>query len=532
MMTILDQLKQNFPDSDRQNPSVSLLLELLEQHIATIALQKEQIQQLKDEIARLKKQKPKPKISPSNLSQKDKKNSSGKRPGSAKKKKTANLKIHKTKRIQPEFIPPGSTFNGLKSYTVQGLKIAVHNTRYLLEQWNTPDGKIISGQLPSEINGHFDNTLKTFILHQYHHCHVTQPLLLEQLREWGVDISSGQLNNILTENKDSFHDEKDAILSAGLQSSSYVHVDDTGARHNGKNGYCTHVGNEFFAWFESTESKSRINLLSLLRAGASDYLLNEDAFEYMKQKRLPQESRALLLNHPAKEFMDTEQWEQHLKELGIVKSRHRQIATEGALFACVLSQLPRSLVIVSDDAGQFNILNHALCWIHAERILAKIIAPSDNKRRILEEVRQQIWQFYSELKVYKESPSQKEKNRLSEKFETIFTQKTDFEILNAALQRLHKNKSELLLVLDRPEIPLHNNLSENDIREYVKRRKVSGSTRSEAGRRCRDTFASIKKTCRKLGISFWQYIEDRLSGKNAVPPLPHIVEQAAGTAPG
>ncbi|MCI5224445.1 MAG: transposase, partial [Candidatus Electrothrix sp. AR4] len=106
-------------------------------------------------------------------------------------------------------------------------------------------------------------------------------------------------------------------------------------------------------------------------------------------------------------------------------------------------------------------------------------------------------------------------------------QKTDFATLNLALQRLHKNESELLLVLDRPEIPLHNNLSENDIREYVKRRKVSGSTRNNAGRRCRDTFTSIKKTCRKLGISFWQYIEDRLSGKNAIPPLPQLVEQAS-----
>jgi len=526
MKTTLDQLKQNLPDSDRQNPSISILLELLEQHVATIALQKEQIQQLKDEIARLKKQKPRPKISPSNLSPKGNKKNSGKRSGSAKKKKTANLEIHETEHIKPESIPLGSQFKGYKPYTVQGLKISVHNTRYLLEQWRTPEGKIISGKPPSEIVGHFDNTLRTFILHQYHHCHVTQPLIFEQLREWGVDISSGQLNNILTENKGSFHDEKDAILSAGLRSSSHVNCDDTGARHNGKNGYCTHIGNDFFAWFESTESKSRINFLSLLRAGASDYLLNEDAFEYMKQKRLPKSPLALLRNHPIKKFMDAGQWEQHLKELGIVKPRHIQIATEGALFGCVLSHIPRSLVIISDDAGQFNILNHALCWIHAERTLAKIIAPSDEKRQILEDVRQQIWKFYGKLKDYTESPSQKEQNRLDEKFETIFTQKTGFETLNQALQRLHKNKSELLLVLDRPEIPLHNNLSENDIREYVKKRKVSGSTRSETGRRCRDTFASIKKTCRKLGISFWQYIEDRLSGKNAIPPLPQLVEQA------
>jgi len=102
--------------------------------------------------------------------------------------------------------------------------------------------------------------------------------------------------------------------------------------------------------------------------------------------------------------------------------------------------------------------------------------------------------------------------------------------LNQALKRLHKNKAELLRVLERPEIPLHNNTSERDIREYVKKRKISGSTRSEDGRRCRDTFASLKKTCRKLGISFWQLLEDRLSGRNTLPPLAALVRLRAAEA--
>ena len=86
---------------------------------------------------------------------------------------------------------------------------------------------------------------------------------------------------------------------------------------------------------------------------------------------------------------------------------------------------------------------------------------------------------------------------------------------------------ELLLVLDRPEIPLHNNLSENDIREYVKKRKISGSTRSEAGRQCRDTFTSLKKTCKKLGVRFWDYLNDRVSGKNAIASLPILMREKA-----
>ncbi|MCD6585977.1 MAG: transposase [Desulfobacteraceae bacterium] len=101
-----------------------------------------------------------------------------------------------------------------------------------------------------------------------------------------------------------------------------------------------------------------------------------------------------------------------------------------------------------------------------------------------------------------------------------------------ALDRIYKNKSELLLVLQRPEIPLHNNLSENDIRGYVKKKKISRGTRNENGRRCRDTFSSLKKTCRKLGISFWDYLKDRLSGNNSIPLLSDCIRHRAKASAG
>jgi hypothetical protein len=513
---------------EKKTPIISQLLEIIEQQSITIQLQVEEIQQLKDEIARLKNQKPKPKIRPSKLekdpnNQKEKR-SSGKRPGSHKRSKTADLIIHKEIPIPPESIPPGSIFKGYQPYIVQGIKILSYNVCYLLERWQASDGDYIVGQLPPEVQGHFSPPLRSYILYQYYHCHVTQPLLLEQLWEWDVDISSGQLNRILIEDKDAFHEEKDAILSVGLKVSDYINVDDTGARHDGKNGYCTHIGNELFAWFQSTDSKSRINFLELLRAGQMDYVINEDALEYMNNQRLPKSLLHLLEDHYNKQFADLSEWEAHLKELEILNHRHIKIATEGALIGSVLHNgLPKTLVIVSDDAGQFNILNHALCWIHAERSLNKLIPPNKEKRKILEDVQKQIWDFYEELKAYKSSPDETKKAQSEDRFEEIFTQKTDYQMLNLALKRLYDNKAELLLVLERPEIPLHNNLSENDIREYVKRRKVSGSTRSELGRRCRDTFTSLKKTCRKLDVSFWDYLLDRLSKGQEIPPLQDLI---------
>ena len=188
--------------------------------------------------------------------------------------------------------------------------------------------------------------------------------------------------------------------------------------------------------------------------------------------------------------------------------------------------MSRDLIIISDDAGQFNILNHALCWIHAERGLRKLIGHSSAQTEALESARSQVWTFYASLKDYKETPTPEKRTVLEAEFDAIFTQKTCFISLNKALKRIHNNKSELLLVLDHPYIPLHNNLGENDIRDYVKKRKISGSTRSEAGRMCRDTFASLKKTCRKLRISFWEYLNDRIAGINAIAPLSQLVAAA------
>jgi len=269
-----------------------LVIELLQ----AIGQMTEQIEQLRQEVARLKKHKGKPKIPPSKLDKdpadeqetddnhqnKPKK----KRPGSSKRSKTKQLTIHKTIPIPPENIPAGSTRVGYDGWIVQGLKIELHNICYRLECWKTPDGKLIKGKLPDSVDGHFDAMLRSFTLQQYNHGHVTQPLIWEELIDFGIDISKGQVNRILTEKKEDFHIEKEGLLCAGLDVSGYINVDDTGARHAGKNGYCTHIGNKFFAWFESTSSKSRINFLKLLRKGNGDYVINADALKYIQRQEV------------------------------------------------------------------------------------------------------------------------------------------------------------------------------------------------------------------------------------------------------
>ena len=525
------------PDKIPEEKKTPLVMELL--HVVQQLLRDNQ--QLKEEIARLKEHKGKPKIPPSRLEnepkEKEKKDSDRKRPGSDKRSKTKELIIHKTIPIPPKDIPPGSIRVGHDDWFVQGLEIKLHNVCYQLEWWRTPDGKLIKGELPDSVKGHFDANLRSFMLQQHHHALVTQPLLWEELMDIGVDISKGQVSRILTEEKEDFHLEKEGVLCAGLDVSDHINVDDTGARHAGKNGYCTHIGNELFAWFQSTESKSRINFLELLRKGHGDYVINDDALEYIKRQSFPQPLLALLATDPNKHFETKEQWKQHLDQLAISQDRHVRIATEGALLGSVLHHgFSKELAILSDDAGQFNVLLHALCWIHAERTIHKLIPCSEEESKAIKDIRDHIWQLYRDLKAYKQAclrathmqaPDEETKASLEKRFDEIFATQTCSDVLNAALRRVANNKEELLLVLERPDIPLHNNLSERDIREYVKKRKISGSTRSNAGRRCRDTFTSLKKTCRKLGISFWAYLYDRVSKAHHIAPLPDLIRARA-----
>ena len=521
----------SIPDEER-TPVVVELLEIIQ-------LQKEHIQAQKDEIARLKGLKSKPKIKRSKLEDesgnKGKEKDKGKRRDSARRSKRGVIEIHETNKIKAENVPPRSQFKGYEDFTVQGLVIKPHNVLYRRERWITPEGDTIVAPLPEDVQalgGHFDYTLVTFILYQYYHAHVTQPLILEQMWDLEVDISAGQVSRIVTEGHDRFHSEKEEVLRVGLLVSSYVNVDDTGARHQGKNGYCTHIGNELFAWFQSTGSKSRINFFELLRAGHTDYVLNYEALEYMRVNKLPAAPLQRLAEFSQRSFADNAEWTKALATLNIRGKRKVRIATEGALLGSVLKHgINPELVVLSDDAGQFNVLLHALCWIHAERTINKLVGFTDKLHAVLEDTRTQIWHFYQDLKAYREKPLAEKKAALEARFDAIFTAQTCFATLNQALRRIHKNKAELLLVLERPEIPLHNNMSKGDIREYVKKRKISGSTRSTNGRRCRDTFTSLKKTCRKLGVSFWEFLKDRLLGLGKIPPLPELIRERAARGP-
>jgi hypothetical protein len=486
------------------------------------------------EIARLKGLKARPDIKPSGMEQGAKAPSTtpaGPRRGGG--NKTARRTIHE-ERVLKATVPPGSRFKGYQDFVVQDLVLRAHVLRLRRECWVAPDGQRITAALPAGISGHFGPELRRFVLAQHHQGQVTVARLLALLRGIGIDISKRQLMRLLIAGQDGFVTEARDVLRAGLETARWISVDDTGARHAGANGTCTQIGNRDFAWFGTTASKSRLNFLGLLRAGHADYVINDAALDYMRSRALAGPLIARLADSAVRHFASPAAWAAHLERLGIEglegSLAPARVATEGALWGSIAAHgLLRDAVIVSDDAGQFDVGSHALCWVHAERLVHRLDTFTDEQHAAQQHLRALIWWFYADLKAYRADPSPRRRSELRARFKRIFRRRTGFVTLDRLLARLLGRKAELLRVLDRPEIPLHTNGSENDIRACVTKRKISGGTQSEAGRDCRDAFLGLAKTCAKLGVSFWEYLGHRLrvAGASLVPALPDLVRLRA-----
>lgn len=503
----------------------------------TLEVEKQQrrIERLEAEIRAYKKLKGKPQLSASRL------NESGeepptieKRAGSAKKSKKKGFSVDEERKVEPKEIPKDSTFNGYRIYDVQEIEISRKNIRFKLAEYLTIDGKTISGKLPAEFEGgHFGPKLVSYVLSQHYQCRVPQSLIYEQLQDLGIEISTGQINRILTEDIAPFVAEQEEVLRVGLETAEYIQTDDTGARHNGKNGVCTLIANEYFAYFKSSHSKSRQNFLEVLQGESLSYVLNEEAQAYLIKQCIPTKYWEKLVFSEAQIAQNKQDWSTYLLDLGIVSIQAVRILSEAALLGGLTTQrLSKTLRILSDGARQFNLLHHGLCWVHVERGLRKLSGHSRGQRQDIEQMQNLFWQYYQQLKAYKLNPSQELKIELAHQFDQIFGRCfREKSALNQVLSHLRKHKTELLQVLDYPLLPLHNNAAETDIREFVTRRKISGGTRSAAGRLARDTFVGLKKTCRKLGVSFWHFLNSRSSSDDSVLPLPQLIRLKLPVAP-
>jgi hypothetical protein len=495
-------------------------------------------QAVKDELARLKNLPPRPPQKPSGMDKAtdrggsdDGNSARGEKSSRRRGSQLDKLTIDATVVVRAK-APAGSRHKGYEEIVVQDLSLSPQVTLYRRERWQTPEGKTIIAELDPGIVGGYGPNLHRLVLALHFSGQVTCERIVALLHGMGVMISKRQVVRLLTAKLETFRTEDAAVLKAGL-GGAYVTVDDTGARHAGKSGYTTQIGSDTFTVFRTGPSKSRQAFLSRLCGGTALYVINDAALGYMKDRHLPQAVIDKFADHKERIFSRPEDWERHLQVLGLTDLKVAPdpvlVASEGALWGAIRHQgLLPDTVIVSDDAGQFRVGVHALCWVHAERLVHKLVPANDKQRNAIEVAKRMIWWFYGSLKDYKLAPNPQQAQVLRARFDRIFNRGgTGYIMLDRLLRRLFRNKDALLRVLDRPEIPLNTNASESDIRAFVTKRKISGGTVSDRGRDARDIMLGLAKTCMKLKLSFYDFLGARLGlAGTPIQPLAELIRQA------
>jgi hypothetical protein len=480
-----------------------------------VAAMQKTIDELKDEISRLNNTPKRPKFRSGGMEPRNR--SKGTPPQNLNEANVSNQGVHnpkkvrEEKRVPPVSIPEGSRFKGYQEFVVQEVELIAKDVVYKLEVWEAPDGTIHRGNLPAVLGGqHFGSELRTLIINLYAQC-MTQPCILEFLQNIGIEVSTGQIHNILMQESKSFSSMSEDILSSGLREADYIETDDTAAKHKHKNGYCTYLGGKYFSYYKSSQSKSRENFLSILLQGKEGYHVNDTMIWHLTQCGVPDHILYLFEERQGKEYSSKQGFRRLLNALSVQGKKIIEHCIEAAAIGFISATiLKKDQVLISDRAGQFSILNHAACWIHMERPLRKIPVTNDLVEKEVRMARDVIWKTYRKLKEPVRSDLWRKEVEIL--YDNITAMKSCSPKVTEVIANFQKYREELLKSLDYPAVPLHNNGSEQSIREMVKRRDVSGSTKSIEGQKFRDGLASIKQTCRKLGLSLYsfvrQYFED------------------------
>jgi hypothetical protein len=522
---------------------VQALLNIIERQASEIRALKQENARLRDEVARLKGEQGRPKISGTSA-----KGGSGtgtncssekeRRQPKEWKKEGKIIRVDREERcaLDRGSLPNDVKFKGYEDVVVQDIIFKTDNVLFRREKYYSPSrGETYLAPLPPGYDsGEFGPGLRAYVITQYWVANVSEPKILEVLRSRGIIISAGQLSNILTHRTDQFHEEKQEVHRAGLQSAPWQQADDTGTRVDGVTRYCHVIGNAFYTIFATLDGKSRLHVLDLLRGGSPRaFLFNDTAHALAKVFGV---SDAVLAHlRPLgmqRQAMDERSFTKTVKKC-MPEIGERQLAwvLQAAAIADYHTQdtFPIVRALLSDDAPQYGGLvdEHALCWIHDGRLYKKLTPVVPLFQNSVEDFLDKYWRFYRDLLAYKSRPTKQKAAKLERRFDRLFSTKTAYDELNDRIAKTKAKKQELLLVLKHPELPLHNNGSELAARQRVRKRDVSFGPRTVNGARNWDTFQSLVATAKKLGVNLYEYFHDRVRGIGLVPRLAKLIEERA-----
>lgn len=518
---------------------VGQLLNLIETLAAENTALRHEVQQLRDENARLKGGSARPDIKPpvppappDHSSEAERRTPTPR----GKPKKNATLTITREQRcvVDPATLPPDAIRHDTAEVIVQDLVLQPEVIRFLREIWLVPStGQTITAPLPDGYHGGFGPYIRALTLTLGHAANVSQPALLTFFQDAGVAVGAGTIARWLADHTGQWHDEALAIHRAGLASSDWQATDQTSTRVDGQNEVCHVLGNPFFTSYHTRPGGTRQDVLAVLWGQEPFFRLNDDALVWLAVTSLSPRLQARLLQLlPWERDLSAAELASRLEEGGVQLTAQQFQQVQDALAVAAYhaqTEVPIVRYLLSDDATVYHDITdaHALCWVHDGRHYAKLSPVVAHHQKLLADFRREYWAFYRELVAYRAEPTASERVRLSGAFDKLVGQRTGYEELDARIAKTAYNRELLLVVLEHPEVPLHNNAMELAARRRVRKRDVSFGPQSRAGARAWDTFQTISATAAKLGVRLYQYLCGRLQHPTTTPSLAERIAELA-----
>jgi len=538
---MLEELDLNQIQDKNARELIGRLLNLVEKLSADLRDAQVEIQRLRDENNRLKGEQGKPKVkgnvtkavAEDHSSEEERKKS---RPRH-KSRKNADIHIDREQKLEIDKaqLPEDAEYKGCDDVVVQDIKLETDNVLFHKEKYYSKSTQqSYLAEMPRGYSGQYGPGIQAIVLTFYYGMQASEPKIVEFLKNVGIVISEGEISNWLIQDRESFHAEKDAVYEAGLGSSPYQHTDDTLTRVDGQNQHCHVVCNPVYTAYHTRPGKDRLSVLDVLRNGRQRiYRVNAEALGYMEQLNWSKSAWDKLQRWAAidKELNESTFLKQLDEELPGLGKAHRKLLVDAAAVAAYHAEkgFPVVQALICDDAPQFNWLTRLMmqCWVHEGRHYKKLFPVVALHREQLADFLKRFWAYYHQLLAYRQDATLAESRRLESEFDRLFDANTGYAELDKRIAKTQAKKESLLLVLKHPELPLQNNPAELGVRQRVRKRDVSFGPRTQAGVRAWDTFATLAATCKKLGVSFYEYIHDRISAANQIPPLADLVTKAA-----
>lgn len=540
----LKEIKLEGMDLDALRVLISQLMNKIEMLSSLSKVQAEVIQQQRDEIARLKGEQSKPDIR-AQSKEKSKDISSEKErksPRITRKKKgskKANVKIDRTEicPVSKDKLPDDAVFVGYKNVTVQDIIFKTNNVLFQREVYYSASLKrTFSGKVPAGFEGQFGPEIKAYIITAHHQWRMTESSILAALTNAGIFISSAKISRVLTDNNEPFYEEKDNIVEAGIEMSEVNQMDDTSGRFRGLNVVVHILCSLLYTAYYTRKRKDRLTVLEIVSQGKLSFMFDEFAYDLMEQLNVSElQTDRLKALCPLDKVMSRTEVDTLLLTLFPDPKTHtkiKQSILEGSAISWYQKQKNAIKILMADDAPQFKLITKllALCWVHDGRHYKKLTPYFIQHVFALEDFLKEYWAYYHELLAYKEAcngtPDPVKAKELSDKFDVLFSKTTGYDDLDKRIAITKGKKKELLVALEHPNSPLHNNCSELGARKQAFSRDSSYHTMSKKGTESKDAFMTISETAKKLGVNFYHYLLDRITKSYQMTSLAETIRNS------